>query len=389
MTPRFCTTPANAERLGLVHSARRPAAPAPNWDHEPTRPSSREPGGRLTGISATAGRARTCRVRASVSPTVEVRSVQDWNVLAISVRFETSKARRRVRTCERVVSSELPRTREPYERRTPCPPREGISRPAASRGAAEPGGAGRAGRPMVGAMSPERLTIDIWSDVACPWCHVGKRRLEAALAEFPERDRVVITWRAFELDTSAPRELDTALSYATRLARKYGCSEAEAAGMIANMTKVARSDGLDFRFDVIRPGNTFDAHRLIHLAGERGKQDAVKERFLVGYLSEGARIGDPETLARLAVEAGLDATEVREVLAGAAYADEVRADEDEASELGIRGVPFFVLGGKYAISGAQPASVFRQALRRTWDEVVAPRRPELVADGAFCGPEGC
>jgi predicted DsbA family dithiol-disulfide isomerase len=238
-------------------------------------------------------------------------------------------------------------------------------------------------------MPAETLTIDIWSDVACPWCHVGKRRLEAALADFPQRERVAVTWHAFELDTSAPRELDASTSYAARIARKYGCSEAEAEGMIANMTKTAAVDGLDFRFDIIRPGNTFDAHRLIHLAKERGKQDAVKERFLRGYLEEGARIGDHEALARLAVEAGLDDDEVREVLTGDAYAAAVRRDEEEASELGVRGVPFFVIGGKYAISGAQPASVFRQALVRTWDEIVTTRKAEVFAEGAVCGPDGC
>jgi predicted DsbA family dithiol-disulfide isomerase len=234
------------------------------------------------------------------------------------------------------------------------------------------------------------LRIDVWSDIACPWCYVGKRRLEAALTDFPHREAVEIVWRAFELDPSAPRERDTKVSYAERLSKKYGSSVAEAEGMIARMTAVAATDGLDFRFDKIRPGNTFDAHRVIHLARERGNQDAVKERLLRAYMTEGEAIGDPETLVRLAGEAGLDPEEVRALLASDANVKEVRADEDEARQLGISGVPFFVLGGRYAVSGAQPAAVFLGALDRAWEELASrPISTEPYADGAVCGPEGC
>ncbi len=233
----------------------------------------------------------------------------------------------------------------------------------------------------------KKLRIDVWSDIACPWCYVGKRRLEAALAKFPHREAVEIVWRAFELDPSAPRERDRAVSYADRLAKKYGSSLPEAIGMISRMTDVAAADGLDFRFDKIRPGNTFDAHRVLHLAGEQGKQDAVKERFLLAYLTEGEPIGDPESLVRLAGEAGLDTEEVRAALASDAHVRDVRADEDEARELGISGVPFFVLGGKYAVSGAQPAELLLGALERAWEEQAA--QPVVFAEGAACGPEGC
>jgi predicted DsbA family dithiol-disulfide isomerase len=232
-----------------------------------------------------------------------------------------------------------------------------------------------------------KLRIDIWSDIACPWCHVGKRRLEAALERFPHRDAVEVVWRAFELDPSAPRERDRAVSYSERLARKYGSSVAHAEAMIERMTEVARGDGLDFHFERIRPGNTFDAHRVLHLALERGKQDAVKERFFRAYLSEGEPIGDPETLVRLAAEAGLDAEEVRAALASDAFAREVRADEDDARELGIAGVPFFLLGGRYAVSGAQPAELLLRALTQAWDELAA--RPVVLQEGTACGPEGC
>jgi predicted DsbA family dithiol-disulfide isomerase len=231
----------------------------------------------------------------------------------------------------------------------------------------------------------DKLTVEIWSDIACPWCYVGKRRIEAALEKFPHRDAVTVTWRAFELDPGAPPVRPEA-PYAERLGKKYGTGAAQAQGMVDRMTEVARADGLDFRFDRIRPGNTFDAHRLIHLAGERGVQDAVKERFLRAYMTEGEAIGDRETLVRLATEAGLDAGEAREVLDSDRYAREVRADEAEASAHGIRGVPFFVLG-RYGVSGAQPAELLLQALTRAWEEQQAA--PEVLAEGAACGPEGC
>ena len=233
----------------------------------------------------------------------------------------------------------------------------------------------------------KKLHIDIWSDIACPWCHVGKRRLEAALARFPHRDAVEIVWRAFELDPSAPRTIDLSVSYAARLAKKYGSSVADAEAMIARMTEVARQDGLDFHFERIRPGNTFDAHRVLHLAAERGVQDAVKERFLRAYLGEGEPIGDPETLVRLAAEAGLDPEEVRATLAGDAHARDVRADEEEAREIGVRGVPFFVLAGRWAISGAQPPDLFLRALTQAWSELQT--KPATFDEGAACGPEGC
>ena len=233
----------------------------------------------------------------------------------------------------------------------------------------------------------KKLRIDVWSDIACPWCYVGKRRLEAALAKFPHRDEVEVVWRAFELDPSAPPERPSDVSYAARLAKKYGSSVNEAEGMITRMTDVAAGDGLDFHFEKIRSGNTFDAHRVLHLAAERGKQDAVKERYLLAYMTEGEPIGDPDTLVRLAAEAGLETEEVRAMLASDMYAREVREDEDEARQLGISGVPFFVLGGKLAVSGAQPAELLLRALAQAWRDVEA--KPAVFAEGAVCGPDGC
>jgi len=233
----------------------------------------------------------------------------------------------------------------------------------------------------------KKLRLDIWSDIACPWCYVGKRRLEAALAQFEHRDSVEIVWRAFELDPSAPRVRDKSVSYAERLGKKYGTSAVQAQTMIDRMTNVAREDGLDFHFEIAQSGNTFDAHRVLHLAHERGKQDAVKERFLRAYMTEGEAIGEPETLVRLAAEAGLDEEEVRATLLSNAYEKEVRSDEREARENGITGVPFFVLGGRYAVSGAQPAELLLRALKQAWSELVA--KPVVFQEGAACGPDGC
>lgn len=251
-------------------------------------------------------------------------------------------------------------------------------------------GAGRARwqdvarRPTLACM--KKLRVDVWSDIACPWCYVGKRRLEAALAGFPHRDAVEVVWRAFELDPAAPRTRESSVSYAERLAKKYGSSVSQAEAMIQRMTDVAAEDGLVFRFDKIRPGNTFDAHRVLHLAAERGVQDAVKERLLRAYMTEGEAIGLPEVLVRLAGEAGLDEEEVHAALTTDAYTREVRADEENARAIGITGVPFFIVGGRYAVSGAQPAELLGRVLEQAWSEM-ATETP--LAEGAACGPDGC
>ena len=226
------------------------------------------------------------------------------------------------------------------------------------------------------------MKVEVWSDVVCPWCYIVKRRLEEALSLFEHRDQVEVRWRSFELDRSAPavRHGD----YATRLAAKYGVSVRQARAMIDRMTGVAAGVGLDLRFDIARPGNTFDAHRLLHLAADRGVQDAVKERLLRATFTEGEPIGDHETLVRLVAEAGLDADEARAVLASDRYAGEVRGDEAQARAYGISGVPFFVVDGRYGVSGAQPAAVLAQVLAQAWAE----RSPLQVLTSAATGP-GC
>lgn len=231
-----------------------------------------------------------------------------------------------------------------------------------------------------------KLRVDVWSDIACPWCYVGKRRLEAALEGFDQRDDVEVVWRAFELDPSAPQELPSQPPYVERLARKYRTNSTDAQAMIDRMTSVAAADGLEFRFDRIRPGNTFNAHRLIHFARQHHLQDALKERLLAAYLCEGEPIGDSAMLARQAEAVGLDRGEAMGVLSSDAFAEEVRREEQDARELGISGVPFFLIDGRLAVSGAQSAELLGQALAQAWRE----RTPELsMDDGAVCGPAGC
>ncbi len=229
------------------------------------------------------------------------------------------------------------------------------------------------------------MRIEIWSDIVCPWCAIGKAHLDAALAEFEHADAVDVVWRSFELDPGAPAVRDG--DYSVMLARKYGTSVSGGQAMVQQMTDRAAQSGLDFALERARPGNSFDAHRLVHLAAERGVQNQVKERFLRAYLSEGEAIGEQETLLRLAVDTGLDPVEVRAVLASDAHGDGVRADERQAMELGVTGVPYFLVDGRFAIPGAQPAELILQTLRRAWRESHEP--VTVVGDGAVCGPDGC
>ncbi len=202
------------------------------------------------------------------------------------------------------------------------------------------------------------MQIDIWSDVACPWCYIGKRRLEAALARTAQT--AAIRWRAFELDPSAPLRRDDGLTFPERIARKYHVSADQAKQMIARVAKLGAEDGLEIRHDIVQSTNTFDAHRLIQLAGD--KQGALKERLLRAYHSEGKMLGDRAVLAQLAAEVGI--ADAAEQLASDRGTAEVRADEAAARELDITGVPFFVLDGRLAVSGAQPVEVMVDALGR-------------------------
>ncbi|HYD10183.1 MAG TPA: DsbA family oxidoreductase [Acidimicrobiales bacterium] len=215
------------------------------------------------------------------------------------------------------------------------------------------------------------MNVDIWSDVVCPWCSIGRARFARALEQFEHRDSVTVVWRSYELDPSAgPSEGAPAGpgGYAARLAAKYGTSVGEAEERIEHITSVAATEGLDFRFDRMRRGNTFDAHRLLHLALDRGVQEAAKERIDRATFSEGLPVSDIDALVQVGVDAGLDADEVRDVLESEKYADSVRADEAQATAYGIRGVPFFVVDGRYGVSGAQTPEVLLDVLQQAWND---------------------
>lgn len=208
------------------------------------------------------------------------------------------------------------------------------------------------------------LTVEVWSDIACPWCYIGKKRFETALAAFPFHDQVEVTWRAFELSPEAPAgpgrpEIDA-------LAETKGLARPRVEQMFAQVTAVAAGEGLAYDFERTLAFNTFDGHRLVHLAAGAGLADEVLEALYSAHFEQGADLGDDETLVRVVSEAGLDADEARAVLAGSDFADAVRRDEAEARAIGVTGVPFFVVDRRLGVSGAQPAAVFTQLLDEGW-----------------------
>jgi predicted DsbA family dithiol-disulfide isomerase len=229
------------------------------------------------------------------------------------------------------------------------------------------------------------MKIEIWSDIACPWCYVGKRRFDRALGSFSHRDEVDIVWRSFELDPTAPHRHSE--RQADLLARKYRVPVERAEAMNANMTAEAKKEGLDFHFDRVQVGNTFDAHRLIHFAASEGKRAEMVERLFKAYLTDGESLGETDVLVRLATDVGLDADAALAALGGTAYADDVRADEERARMFGISGVPFFAIDEKYGVSGAQPPEALLDVLRQAWDEsTIAPvgssASPSVCDDGS-------
>lgn len=206
------------------------------------------------------------------------------------------------------------------------------------------------------------MKVEIWSDVVCPWCYIGKRRFERALARFPHADEVEVEWRSFQLDPE--REPGVHPPLAEYLAKKYGQTVEQARAMNAHITGLAAAEGLEYHLDRYVVANTFDAHRLTKLAAERGLGPQLHERFLHAQMSEGATMDDHETLVRLAAEVGIPEADSRRVLASDAYADAVNADLREVLALGGSGVPFFVIDRAYGISGAQSEETFLRALEQ-------------------------
>jgi predicted DsbA family dithiol-disulfide isomerase len=210
------------------------------------------------------------------------------------------------------------------------------------------------------------VRIEIWSDVVCPWCYIGKRRLEKALEDFEHRDQVEVVFRSFELDPTAPQVATETTVEA--LARRWGTDVAGAREAMARGDQVALEEGLELHHHDAPRARTIDAHRLLHLAKDAGVQAELKEALLAAYFRRGESMGDHEVLRRAAAEAGIDDARAADVLAGKEYAEEVLADIDQGRAFGATGVPFFVIDRKFGISGAQPTEVFAQALERAWDE---------------------
>lgn len=231
------------------------------------------------------------------------------------------------------------------------------------------------------------MLIEIWSDVACPWCFIGKRRFESALAEFPHRGSVEVAWRSYQLDPTLPDHYDgTELEY---LSTRKGLPPEQVARMFEHVALQAKGEGLDYDFDKVVVANSFTAHRLIHLAAAHGKQDAAKERLLSDHFEHGRDIGSREYLAGLGKDLGIDAGEVEELFTTDKYADDVRSDFAEARSLGISGVPFFVIDRKFGLSGAQPVETFTAALNQAWQDA-NPLVMVSAGEGAdACGPDGC
>lgn len=208
------------------------------------------------------------------------------------------------------------------------------------------------------------MELEIWSDIACPWCYVGKRRIEAALEQFDQSEQVNVTWRSFELDPAAPKEASA--SAAEILAAKYGMSADEARERQQQLAGIAAGDGLEYHLDEQRMGNTFDGHRLVHLAAEHGLQDAMKERLFRARFTEGRQVSDQAVLAELAGEVGLPEDQVTALLESDRFAQEVRDDERVAQDLGVTGVPMFVVDRKFGASGAQPPEQLLALLQHAW-----------------------
>ncbi|MFV0372658.1 DsbA family oxidoreductase [Microbacterium sp.] len=218
----------------------------------------------------------------------------------------------------------------------------------------------------------DAIKIDVWSDIACPWCYIGKRNLEnglAATADDEDAPVVEVTYHSYELSPDTPVDFDgDEIDY---LAGRKGMPRAQVEQMLASVTDAARGAGLDYRFDRVRHTNTVKAHELLHFAHALGKQHEMAERLMSAYFTEGRHVGQVDDLVRLAGEIGLDPDAARAALDENRYLDAVRADETRARELGINGVPFFVIDGTYGVSGAQPPEAFAQIARQVWTEHTA------------------
>ncbi|TRZ41298.1 DsbA family oxidoreductase [Robertkochia solimangrovi] len=231
------------------------------------------------------------------------------------------------------------------------------------------------------------MKIEIWSDVVCPWCYIGKRRFEKALDTFEDKDKVTVIWKSFQLDPNTKTDPETfTLGH---LAQKYGVTEQEAKQMMDNVSSAAAEEGLDYNLDKTTVTNTFRAHQLIHFAAAHGKQEEAKEKLLHAYFIETKNLDDTSTLLEIGREIGLDPQKLVDALTSEKYSHEVRNDQLTAGKLGIKSVPFFVFDRKYGVSGAQSPEVFLQSLQTSFKEWEDQHKQTLsVIEGESCSPDG-
>lgn len=230
------------------------------------------------------------------------------------------------------------------------------------------------------------MQVEIWSDIACPWCYIGKRRFEEALAQFPHRDDVEVSYRSYQLDPTLPEHYDG--TEAEYLASRKGIAVEQAEQMFAHVTEQARSVGLAYDFEALVVANSMKAHQILHLAKEHGVQSEVKEALLAAHFEQGRDIGDDRLLECVATAEGVPADAIEQELSSGSRIPAVQQDIAEARALGIQGVPMVVLDRKYGVSGAQPAEVFLNALTQAYAEA-HPLQTVGAADGEVCGPDGC
>lgn len=235
-----------------------------------------------------------------------------------------------------------------------------------------------------------KMKVEVWSDIMCPFCYIGKRHYEAALDKFEGRDNVEVEWHSYQLDPSIPKNFPSKENVYQYLADKKGISYEQSAKMHERVIEMAKNAGLDYRFDKAIVANSFDAHRLIQLAKTKGLGDAAEERLFRAYFTEGKDFGDHATLTGIGKEIGLSEAEIKSALVNDEYAEKVEQDIREASDIGVQGVPFFVFDRKYAVSGAQPPEYFLQALNQSFDEwkKANPDTELAPAEGAVCSPDG-
>lgn len=230
------------------------------------------------------------------------------------------------------------------------------------------------------------MKVDIWSDVRCPFCYIGKRKFENALEKFPHKNEIEVNWHSFELDPSL--ETNTGVSAIEHISEIKGISKVQAEGMHEHVINVAKEIGLDFDFEKSVVANSFNAHRLIQFAKTKGLANDAEEALFKAHFVEGKNIDDDETLIETGVSIGLDGNEVKKILTSDAFAKEVKQDEMQAQSIGINGVPFFVLNNKYAVSGAQSPDIFWDALEQTWEEIKKEKQPLIITEGETCSADG-